>query len=97
MYNSRYTEDGTSQTLDLDKKWSSTIFQELMDLAGGNPWERWKKERAAAGLPPVDVPEAKPKPSPTPRKRSKGKSELAEDMSKLFLNPDKKGAAAILP
>ncbi|EED77782.1 predicted protein, partial [Postia placenta Mad-698-R] len=45
--------DGTSRTLNMDQKWSSAIFQELMDLGGGSPWLRWKKERAAAGLPVV--------------------------------------------
>ncbi|KAI9510689.1 hypothetical protein F5148DRAFT_1281640 [Russula earlei] len=45
--------DGRKQSFDLHNKWSSAIFQELMDTAGGNSWTRWKSERAAAGLPVV--------------------------------------------
>ncbi|THH30401.1 hypothetical protein EUX98_g3800 [Antrodiella citrinella] len=92
-------KDGTSRTLDLDKKWSSTIFEELMDLAGGHPWERWKRERIAAGLPFVDRPEPKSKSTPTPRKSrsKKSKADAPLDISQLFLNPNKKGAAAVLP
>jgi len=46
--------DGRKQSFNLSNKWSSTIFQELMDTAGGNSWTRWKTERAEAGLPIVD-------------------------------------------
>ena len=46
-------EDGTSRTLDLDKKWSSAIFEELMDAAGGERWQAFKTERKAAGKEPV--------------------------------------------
>ncbi|KAH8101446.1 hypothetical protein BXZ70DRAFT_933111 [Cristinia sonorae] len=88
-------KDGTSKTLDLDNKWSSAIFEELMDLAGGNPWERWKRERIAAGLPFVDEPEPKPKPAPSaPKKRS---FLPGTEPSKLLLDPTKTGAAAVLP
>jgi small subunit ribosomal protein S25 len=48
--------DGRKQSFNLSNKWSSTIFQELMDTAGGNSWTRWKTERAEAGLPIVDGP-----------------------------------------
>lgn len=48
--------DGRKQNFNLHNKWSSTIFQELMDTAGGNSWTRWKAERAEAGLPVVDGP-----------------------------------------
>lgn len=84
-------EDGTSRTLDLDKKWSSTIFEELMDIAGGNPWERWKRERTAAGLSFVDKPEPRSKLGAASKKRAQ-----TLEMAKL-LHPEKKGAAAVLP
>ncbi|KAH9920338.1 uncharacterized protein B0H18DRAFT_957159 [Fomitopsis serialis] len=78
--------NGTTQTINMDKKWSSSIFQELMDLAGGTPWQRWKKKRTAAGLPIVDP--------PTPKAPKPPKS--IEDI--LFdPNRPKTGAAAILP
>ena len=83
-------EDGTSRTLDLDKKWSSAIFEELMDIAGGNPWERWKRERTAAGLLFVDKPEPRSK-FVAPKKQTE-----SLEMAKL-LYPEKKGAAAVLP
>ncbi|TCD63096.1 hypothetical protein EIP91_006000 [Steccherinum ochraceum] len=91
-------QDGTSRTLDLDSKWSSTIFEELMDVAGGNPWERWKRERRAAGLPLVDRPEPRPKPPPKVSKRlSKSVDATSDAMVQLLLNPGKTGAAAVLP
>ena len=74
----------------MDKKWSSAIFQELMDMAGGSPWQRWKKQRTAAGLPIIDPPTPKaPQPKPA-------KSASIED---ILFNPNraKTGAAAILP
>jgi len=60
--------DGRKQSLNLSNKWSSTIFQEVMDTAGGNSWTRWKAERAEAGLPVVDTPpknHTPPPPRPT--------------------------------
>jgi len=60
--------DGRKQNFNLHNKWSSTIFQELMDTAGGNSWTRWKTERAEAGLPVVDGPPENyvpPAPRPT--------------------------------
>lgn len=79
------SEDGSKQTLNMNQKWSSAIFQELMDLAGGTPWQRWKKERLAAGLPVVDEPLPKPR--------------QPEPLQDMFFSPDrpKKGAAAVLP
>jgi small subunit ribosomal protein S25 len=57
--------DGTTKTLDMHRKWSTSILQELMDTAGGTAWERWKAERSAAGLPilgeaPVETPVLEP-------------------------------------
>jgi small subunit ribosomal protein S25 len=48
--------DGQKKSFNLSNKWSSTIFQELMDTAGGNSWTHWKTERAEAGLPIIDGP-----------------------------------------
>jgi len=45
--------DGDVCTLDLQGKWSTTIVKELMDVAGGSSWQRWKDEVAASGLPLV--------------------------------------------
>lgn len=60
--------DGRKLNFNLHNKWSSTIFQELMDTAGGSSWTRWKTERAEAGLPVVDGPPENyvpPAPRPT--------------------------------
>ncbi len=83
-----YAGDGTTKTIDLQDKWSTTIFQDVMDLAGGNNWERWKRERKAAGLPIVEYAPAKPTIEKT-----------MSDYSDLFTRLDrpKTGAAAVLP
>lgn len=78
--------DGTVKALDIDQKWSSTIFQELMELGGGPAWTKWKEERTAAGLPIVDIPKPK-KPS------SSRKAEPSPEAP----DPLKTGAAAVLP
>lgn len=80
--------DGTTKKLDLQDKWSTTIFQEVMDLAGGSNWERWKRDRQAAGLPIVDL-----TPASTTIKRT------VSDYRDLFAKPGrpKTGAAAVLP
>ncbi|KAI0935604.1 hypothetical protein AcV5_003984 [Taiwanofungus camphoratus] len=77
-------EDGATRTLNLNQKLSSTIFQELMDMAGGSPWQKWKKERSAAGLPIVDVP------APKPVQRFLEEIPFSADRPKT-------GAAAVLP
>ncbi|PCH33160.1 hypothetical protein WOLCODRAFT_93025 [Wolfiporia cocos MD-104 SS10] len=79
-------QNGTTQTLNMNKPWSSEILQELMDMAGGPSWQRWKKEREEAGLPILDPPKPRePKP------------QSVEDL--LFARPhhQKTGAAAVLP
>ncbi|OCH94216.1 hypothetical protein OBBRIDRAFT_789552 [Obba rivulosa] len=81
-------ENGPTQTLSMDHKWSTSIFEQLMELAGGTPWQRWKKERKAAGLPLVN------EPTPKPKEEQKPKREVP--MSQLW-DTSKKGAAAILP
>ena len=70
------------------------VFQELMDIAGGSPWERWKRERTAAGLPIVDVPKPKFVAPKAPTWVPKGK---AAEEPELQLDPAKTGAAAVLP
>lgn len=76
--------DGTSKTIDMDNKWSSSIYEELMELGGGPAWEQWKEQRKADGLPAVDIP------IPV------AKSPSAAD-SPFQVNPFKTGAAAMLP
>ena len=80
-------EDGSAKTLNLEHKMSHQIFEEVMDLAGGNNWQRWKRERTAAGLPLTD-----PKP---PKSGSIEKSSAT--IADLFPNSGKTGAAAVLP
>ncbi|KAJ7596688.1 hypothetical protein C8J56DRAFT_737576, partial [Mycena floridula] len=46
-------EEGTSHTFNLQDKWSTTIVRELMDVAGGNPWEKWKADAIKAQKPIV--------------------------------------------
>ena len=41
------TEDGKKTTLDVSSKKSSVIFEELMDVGGGERWKRFKEEMAA--------------------------------------------------
>ncbi|KAH9045816.1 hypothetical protein EDB84DRAFT_1413807 [Lactarius hengduanensis] len=58
--------DGRKQDFDIHNKWSSRIFEEIMESAGGNSWTRWKTERIENGLPIVDGPPQDYVP-PTPR------------------------------
>ncbi|KAF8266636.1 hypothetical protein EI94DRAFT_1802830 [Lactarius quietus] len=58
--------DGRKQVFDIHNKWSSGIFEEVMESAGGNSWTRWKTERMENGLPAVDGPPQNYTP-PTPR------------------------------
>jgi small subunit ribosomal protein S25 len=37
----------------MHEKWSTTILKELMEVAGGDLWHKWKVEAASAGLPLV--------------------------------------------
>ncbi|KAF8060863.1 hypothetical protein FPV67DRAFT_310636 [Lyophyllum atratum] len=50
--------NGKQHTLDMHEKWSTTILKELMEVAGGEPWAKWKVEAAAAGLPLIPGEEA---------------------------------------
>jgi small subunit ribosomal protein S25 len=47
------SDDGSTKTLDLQAKWSTTIVKELMETAGGESWARWKAEANASGSPLV--------------------------------------------
>lgn len=58
----------------MSAKWSSTILGELLDTAGGGAWQRWKAERAAQGLPPLDDFGRIPKPSTTTASRRSSSS-----------------------
>lgn len=60
-----------------------------MDMAGGTPWQRWKKERTAAGLPVVEEPAPKPN-------EEKAKAKRTVTLGELF-QTGKTGAAAVLP
>ena len=66
-----------------------------MDIAGGSSWERWKRERAAAGLPIIDIPKPKNVAPKAPKWVSKQKDASQEE--ELHLDPSKHGAAAVLP
>ena len=77
--------DGTKQLIDMDKKWSSTIYEELMEIGGGSSWAKWKAERTEAGLPIVDIPVPK------------AKADSSDKPIPPHFNPLKTGAAAVLP
>lgn len=82
----RRVGDGSVKTLDMDQKWSSSIFQELMEIGGGAAWAKWKEERTAVGLPIVDIP-----------KPIKTSSSSQAESSPFKPDPHKTGAAAVLP
>ncbi|KAI0761162.1 hypothetical protein BD413DRAFT_591883 [Trametes elegans] len=42
-------KNGTTHNLDINGKWSTTIFSELMELSAGPWWQKWKKQQAQAG------------------------------------------------
>lgn len=48
-----YTANGHSKVLDLQQKWSTSILKEVMEVAGGDPWKKWKEEAAESGRPLV--------------------------------------------
>ncbi|KAG6916921.1 hypothetical protein DXG01_004682 [Tephrocybe rancida] len=45
--------NGKEETLNMHEKWSTTILKELMEVAGGDPWVKWKLEATAAGIPVI--------------------------------------------
>lgn len=67
-------------------------------MTGGSSWEKWKKQRSAAGLPVVDVPEARGAPPVTPRKQSRSRVKPdPTEVEAALINPEKTGAARVLP
>ncbi|KAI5114692.1 hypothetical protein M0805_009650, partial [Coniferiporia weirii] len=56
-------KNGSTKSLNISSKWSTAIFEEVMDVAGGDRWRQFKAERRAAGKEPV-IPELKTKPAP---------------------------------
>ncbi|TFK71728.1 hypothetical protein BDN72DRAFT_837307 [Pluteus cervinus] len=50
--------NGQQKTIDIHEKWSTTIVKELMEVAGGDPWKKWKAEALLAGTPVVPGEEA---------------------------------------
>ncbi|KAJ8080916.1 hypothetical protein AAF712_010136 [Marasmius tenuissimus] len=60
-------EDGSLKTIDMDKKWSTTIVKELMELAGGDPWRRWKNTAQKNGQPLVPGEEHERATPPSPK------------------------------
>ncbi|KAF9235857.1 hypothetical protein BU15DRAFT_77578 [Melanogaster broomeanus] len=101
-------QDGTTSTIDMTNKWSTTIAKELMDVAGGDPWKAYKATALAAGQPVIPGEEkerltqqAKARKSSMPKVRPKQNTE--EDMEakvqEMLNEPDrpKTGAAAVLP
>ncbi|TFK47918.1 hypothetical protein OE88DRAFT_1685060 [Heliocybe sulcata] len=93
---------GQTTTISMGGKWSTSIFEELMNAAGGEPWQQWKKERLAQGLPVVEglegakyqerLAEQRLLEQPAPSRRSNA------DEADPFANlRTKTGAAAVLP
>ena len=98
------SENGTLKTIDMSKKWSTTIVKELMDLAGGDPWKAYKSAAVAAGHPILPGEEKermsavnKGYKNPSPRKKQS--QDLEAKVEEMLGAPDraKTGAAAILP
>ncbi|KAI0044059.1 hypothetical protein FA95DRAFT_1608845 [Auriscalpium vulgare] len=87
-------KDGVTKSVPLQGKWSSKIFQEVMETAGGATWARWKTERAAAGLPIVDEPPVRARPSLS---KTSASASAAPVPSPSAPDPLKTGAAAVLP
>jgi small subunit ribosomal protein S25 len=45
------TATGIMRSIKVDKKWSTTILREVMDAAGGDPWQEYKQQQIKEGLP----------------------------------------------
>ncbi|EIM91992.1 uncharacterized protein STEHIDRAFT_46250 [Stereum hirsutum FP-91666 SS1] len=95
--------DGKEQKLSLADKRSSDIFVELMNLAGGIQWDRWKQQRTSANLPLVDPPTPKaPSLASLSTKPITGKKKQSTEKKEPEVVPDmpdlsKTGAAMVLP
>ena len=100
------SENGASRTINLSKKWSTTIVKELMDLAGGDAWKAYKSAALTSGHPILPGEEkerltaaAKGYKNPLPRKEQSQPQDLEAKVAEMLSAPDraKTGAAAILP
>ena len=98
-------EDGTTSTIDMSNKWSTTIAKELMDLAGGEPWKTYKSAALAAGHPILPGEEKERLAQITKRRKpadtttSSSPEELEAQVQEMLSAPSrpKTGAGAILP
>ncbi|KAF5356217.1 hypothetical protein D9756_004328 [Leucocoprinus leucothites] len=65
---------GETQTIPMKSKSPSVILQQLMDIAGGDPWLQYKRKRQEEGLPLFTAPEGpnplvnRPQDPPTEKK-----------------------------
>ena len=100
-----YIDDGTTSTIDMSNKWSTTIAKELMDLAGGEPWQAYKVAALAAGHPILPGEEnerlaqvARRHPA-SAQKAAESPEEMEAQVQAMLNAPSrpKTGAAAILP
>ena len=100
-----YIDDGTTSTIDMSNKWSTTIAKELMDLAGGEPWQAYKAAALAAGHPILPGEEnerlaqvARRHPA-SAQKAAESPEEMEAQVQAMLNAPSrpKTGAAAILP
>ncbi|EIN13276.1 hypothetical protein PUNSTDRAFT_128963 [Punctularia strigosozonata HHB-11173 SS5] len=98
--------NGTKETISMDSKHSTKIFEELMNKAGGANWERWCADREAGGLPIVES--VAPPKTNRQRKTSLQKERQAKPKGKASQEPTpepdydkpdftKTGAAVVLP
>ncbi|KAI1790489.1 hypothetical protein LXA43DRAFT_1095438 [Ganoderma leucocontextum] len=55
------TKNGTTHKLDVEGKWSSAIYTELMDLTAGSWWQKWKQQQATGGHSAARVPPSQKK------------------------------------
>jgi small subunit ribosomal protein S25 len=97
-------QDGTTSTLNMSNKWSTTIAKELMDLAGGDPWKAYKSAALAAGHPILPGEEKErlaqiAKRSKASTAKAASPQELETQVQEMLNAPSrpKTGAAAILP
>lgn len=97
-------EDGTTTTIDMSNKWSTTISKELMDLAGGDPWKAYKSAALAAGHPLLPGEEKEQLAQTTKRRKTNAAKasspeELEAQVQDMLNAPSRPrtGAAAILP
>jgi len=97
-------QDGTTSTIDMSNKWSTTIAKELMDLAGGEPWKTYKSAALAGGHPILPGEEKERLAQITKRRKpdttqSLSPEELEAQVQEMLSAPSrsKTGAAAILP